>query len=301
MNTFFKLFKKYASLFFNTRAAGLYILMFAAAIAIATFIENDFGTSAAQKIIFKSWWFELLLFLFGVSIIVNIVKFRMIQQKKWTVLLFHVSIIIILLGAGITRYFGYEGIMHIRESESGTSFLSSNTYLKFNVSKNGTNYDFSEPVLFASLGKNHWEESYLIGNVLIEVEVKDFIPNPKQVLTSSIDGKPILQIVNAGMNGREEYFVSQGETKRIRNVIYNFNDNPIPDAFNIRYNNDSLVFNTNKPLTQMVMATQKRDTIYPTGTYYPLKLRSLYSDGTNNFVFSNFNEKAKITMESESA
>jgi cytochrome c-type biogenesis protein CcsB len=301
MNTFFKLFKKYASLFFNTRAAGLYILMFAAAIAIATFIENDFGTSAAQKIIFKSWWFELLLFLFGVSIIVNIVKFRMIQQKKWTVLLFHVSIIIILLGAGITRYFGYEGIMHIRENESGTNFLSSNTYLKFNVSKNGTNYDFSEPVLFSSLGNNHWEESYLIGNDLIEVEVKDFIPNPKQVLTSSIDGKPILQIVIAGMNGREEYFVSQGETKRIRNVIYNFNDNPIPDAFNIRYNNDSLVFSSNKPLTQMVMATQKRDTIYPTGTYYPLKLRSLYSDGTNNYVFSNFDKKAKVTMESESA
>ena len=68
--------KKYVSLLFNTRAAGLYILLFAAAIAIATFIENDFGTSAAQKVIFKAWWFELFLILFSISLVVNILKFR---------------------------------------------------------------------------------------------------------------------------------------------------------------------------------------------------------------------------------
>ena len=32
---------------FNTRAAGVYFLLFAGAIAVATFIENDYGTSAA--------------------------------------------------------------------------------------------------------------------------------------------------------------------------------------------------------------------------------------------------------------
>ncbi len=203
---FFKL-KKYLSPLFNTRAAGLYILIFAASIAIATFIENDYGTSAAQKVIFKSWWFELLLLLFSISITVNIFKFRMIQQKKWPVLLFHISIIIILLGAGITRYFGFEGMMHIRENDSSNSFLSSNAHLKFNVSKNGTNYDFNEPVLFASLGNNDYQESYLIENDLIEVNVKEFIPNPKRVLTPSIDGKPILEIVIAGkslINGRSK-------------------------------------------------------------------------------------------------
>ena len=106
--------KKYIAPLFNTRAAGLYLILFAASIGIATFIENDFGTSAAQKVIFKSWWFELLLALFGITIIMNIFKFRMIAQKKWALLLFHGAIIIILLGAGITRYFSFEGMMHIR-------------------------------------------------------------------------------------------------------------------------------------------------------------------------------------------
>ena len=68
----------------GTRAAGVYILLFAAAIGIATFVENDFGTSSAQKVIFKSWWFELLLILFGLSLIYNIIQFRMVKAKKWS-------------------------------------------------------------------------------------------------------------------------------------------------------------------------------------------------------------------------
>lgn len=66
----------------STRSAGLYLILFAIAIGAATFIENDYGTSAAQKVVFKSWWFELLLLLFGITIIANIFKYRMIQQKN---------------------------------------------------------------------------------------------------------------------------------------------------------------------------------------------------------------------------
>ena len=41
--------KKLLFPFFNTKAASVYLLAFAAAVGIATFVENDFGTSAAQK------------------------------------------------------------------------------------------------------------------------------------------------------------------------------------------------------------------------------------------------------------
>ena len=291
--------KKYSSPLFNTRAAGLYILLFAAAIGTATFIENDFGTSAAQKVIYTSWWFELLLVFFGITIIVNIFKFRMLQQKKWPLLLFHGAIIIILIGAGITRYYGFEGIMHIRENDTANSFLSSNAFLKFKVNKNNKTFDFDEPVLFASLGNNSWHEEYLVDGDLIIADVKEFIPNPKQVLTESIDGRATLQIVVSGANGREEYFISEGQTKRIRNVIYNFKNTRLPDAINIAFRNDSLLLTSNKTLTHMTMATRKRDTIIPSSTYKPLELRSLYSDGVISFVFADFKKKGKVHIESE--
>ena len=295
-----KLASKLFNILFNTRAAGIYMLVFAASIAIATFVENDYGTSAAQKIIFKSRWFELLLLLFCVSIIVNIFKFRMIQQKKWSLLLFHGAIVLIVIGAGLTRYIGFEGIMHIRENAVSNTFQSANTFLKFDVLKEGKEYHFNEEVLFASLGNNSWHRSYLIENDVIDVTVKEFIPNPKQILSTSSDGKPILKIVIAGMNGREEYFIRQGQTKRIRNNIFNFKDSQLPDAVNIMYKNDSLFFKADKTFTQMTMATQKNDTIYPSNNYSPLKLRSLYSDGTNRFVFGAFNKQGKVTIESES-
>ncbi len=299
MKLFFSQVIKILSPIFHTRAAGLYLLLFAGAIAIATFIENDFGTSAAQKVVYKAWWFELLLILFSITIIVNIVKFRMIPQKKWPLLLFHSAIVIIIIGAGITRYIGFEGIMHIRENDSANSFISSNTFLKFKVTANNQSYDFNEPVLFASLGNNKWEESYLIGSDLINIRVKDFIPNPKKSLSESIDGIPTLKLVIGGLNGREEYFISLGETKRIGNVIYNFKDTPFPDAFNISLQNESLVFTSSKVLTQTVMATQEKDTIYPSDTNSPLKLRALYTDGLNSVVFSDFNKKGSVQIESE--
>lgn len=301
MRMFINRFKRAIQILFNTRAAGLYIFLFALAIATATFVENDFGTSAAQKVIFKSWWFELLLLLFSISIIANIFKFRMIQQKKWALLIFHGAIIIILLGAGITRYFGFEGMMHIRENSSSNSFLSSNTYLKFNVDKNNKTYAFNEPVLFASIGNNNWHESYLIENNLIDVKVKKVIANPKQKLNTDIKGVPTLMIVTSGLNGREEYFISKGQTKRIRNIVYNFKDSQLPEAINIIYANNSLKYTTDRVLTQMTMSTRQKDTVYPSGNYSQLKLHSLYSDGTNNFVFSEFNKKGVVNITSESS
>jgi hypothetical protein len=103
--------KKIFDRLFSTSAAGLYLILFALAIGAATFIENDFGTSSAQKVVYRSWWFELLLVLFSITIVVNIFRFRMIQQKKWAILTFHAAIIVILIGAGVTRFWGYEGLI----------------------------------------------------------------------------------------------------------------------------------------------------------------------------------------------
>lgn len=294
-----KWIKKVTNLLFGTRAAGLYILVFAAAIGIATFIENDFGTSSAQKVVFKTKWFELLLVLFSITLLVNIKRFQMIRQKKWALLIFHFSMVIIIFGAGVTRYFGYEGMMHIRENDQSSQFLSAETYLKFEVIKDGQRYQFDEPVLFATLGNNKMKESYLIGSDLIEVEVEEFIPNPIQVMETDESGQPTLKVVIAGMNGREEYFISPGEVKRIKNNIFNFSETYNPEAINLKYEGKNLMIKCSRTLFQMIMATQTRDTLTPRDEFYPLRLRSLYTDGPNSFVFGDFNEKATVKIKSE--
>lgn len=293
------LLKKLLDKLFSTSAAGLYILLFAAAIGVATFVENDFGTSSAQKVIFKSRWFELLLVLFGISLIVNVFRFRMIQQKKWAVLTFHASIIIILIGAGVTRYFGSEGMMNIREGSASNSFLSAETYLQFQALSNGKRYAFDEPVLFATLGDNNLKRSYMIGNLELKVEVNQFLPNPKEQLVDDPNGVPILKVVIGGMNGREEFLVKYLDKVNIYGTVFNFGNPEDPEAFNIKYENKNLSFMAGTPYAQMVMATQTRDTLAP-GEYHPLMLRSLYSNGVESFVFGDFKPSARTEIHSES-
>lgn len=280
---------------FSTRAASIYILLFAVAIGVATFVENDFGTSSAQNVIFKSKWFELILLLFAISLIVNIFRFRMIQQKKWAILTFHASIVLILIGAGVTRYFGSEGMMHIREGQSSNTFLSSESYLLFEAVKDGKEYQFEEPVQFSTLGKNQFSKSYLLGSDNVDVEVLHFIPNPGEVLVDDANGVPILKIVIGGQNGREEYYLMQNERKNIHGLLYNFRDAEEPQAFNVKYENGELFFKADFGLAQMQMATQQSDTLSP-GEFHPLLLRSLYSGASHSFVIGEFKPKGHVKI-----
>lgn len=293
------LFDRFLSPLFNTRAAGVYILLFAIAIGVGTFIENDFGTSSAQHVIYKATWFSTLLVLFSITIAVNVVRFKMIRQKKWALLTFHLSMIVILLGAAVTRYTGYEGVMHIREGGSSNSILSAETFLQFEVHKGARSYTFDEPVLFSTLGNNAWEGSYMIGTDLIQVAVKEFIPNPKEIIEESPIGRPTIKVVFAGSGGREEYFLVAGETRRIRNVLFNFNEPAMNGAVNIAFRDRSLLIKHDRPLIQTVMATQTTDTILPQEAYHTLKLRAMYNDGTNGFVFGDFNAQGVVRMVSD--
>ena len=299
MSAIIKFFIRLRDILFSTKAAAIYMLLFAFAIGAATFIENDFGTSSAQKIIFKSFWFEWLLILFGLCIMVNIDRFRLIPQKKWASLIFHSAIILIIIGAGVTRYFGYEGMMHIRENKSSNEFISAETYLNFKLIMNGKSYSFEEPVLFASLGNNKFKESYQIGDKLIETELTNFIPNPVEQMVDDPEGTTILKVVVGGARGREEYHIKKGEKLNIGSARINFSNEEIPGYVNILFKNDSLLFKTDQPITQMVMATQKLDTLYPGNNYHSLKTRSLYSLGSSNFVIAEFAPSAKLITESK--
>ena len=289
-------FKKWFKPLLSERAAGIYILLFAIAIAVATFVENDFGTSSAQHVIFRSRWFEVLLGLFGATIMYNIYKYRLIPLRKWASLSFHSSIIIILLGSAVTRYFGYEGMMHIREGETANTFLSTEQYLQFKVIKGGKSYSFDEPVYFSTLGNNKFSQTYQIGNDIIDVNLNSFMPNPVEMAVEDPSGLPMIKVVIGGMGGREEHYVKYGDKVLVNGVRFNFTDVHEPGAFNVFMKGDSLMFNTDVAVTQMVMATQKNDTLQP-GSHM-LMLRSLYTVGGSNFVIGSYIPKGKVTLSS---
>jgi cell division protein FtsW (lipid II flippase) len=105
------------------KMAVLVLFIFGVVVGAATFIENDYGTQTAQALIYKAQWFEVFLAYFAAILVYNIIKYKSYKSKP-AVFLFHFSFLIIALGALITRYIGYEGIMHIREGESSNVMVS---------------------------------------------------------------------------------------------------------------------------------------------------------------------------------
>ena len=110
---------------------GVLFVLFAVAMAAATFIENDFGSAAAYSMVYNTRWFELILLLLAVNLVGQMIIFKLYKRSKLPVFLFHLSFILMIIGAGITRYFGWEGSIHIREGEEQNTCFSNEKYIGY--------------------------------------------------------------------------------------------------------------------------------------------------------------------------
>ena len=133
----------------------LVALMFS--MGAATFIEDKYDTMTAQNLVYHAWWFELIFFLLIVNLFGHISKFKMVSRKMWAEILFHVAFIVIILGAGITRYFGFEGTMHIREGQESSIIYTQEPWLQIALQDEKFSYDqpFSISNFFSGLRCNY--------------------------------------------------------------------------------------------------------------------------------------------------
>ncbi|NJK87531.1 MAG: cytochrome c biogenesis protein ResB [Bacteroidales bacterium] len=84
------------------------------------------------------------------------------MYRKPSLFLFHVAFILILFGAGVTRYFGFDGMMSIRENSSTNLVNSSENHITVTVD-DGIDFQTKvNPVLFAGLGKNMYNQSFTV-------------------------------------------------------------------------------------------------------------------------------------------
>jgi len=94
----------------------LYMGVLAIGAGFATFIENDYGTAVAREWVYDALWYESFLVLTTLNMMVVILRAKLTRRPL--VFLFHLSFVVILIGAGLTRYFGFEGHLEVREGEA---------------------------------------------------------------------------------------------------------------------------------------------------------------------------------------
>ncbi len=283
--------KNIFSFLYSTRLMSIAILAYAFAMAAATFIENDYGTPTAKAVIYNTKWFEFLMLLLVVNFIGNIFKYRLYRREKWPVFLFHIAFVITLVGAFISRYYSYEGIMPIREGKVSLTIYSDRTYIIARIDDNKVmkTYGENNPVMFGQIGSNSYELSDNFGQgskkTPFKIELIDFVMKAKEKLVEDPKGDSYVHIVESSRGSRNDIFLKEGEIKSIRNILFTYN-NPIEGGMNITVKNGvkSLqpVFDGN----YMEMKTQKFTDVKK-DSLAPLQFKKLYTFDNLRFVINN--------------
>ena len=272
---------------FSNRLTAVLFILFPTAMGFGTFIESWYSTDTAKIWIYNAWWFELIMALLMLNFIGNIFKYRLLRKEKWAVLTIHLSFILILLGAFVTRYFGYEGMMPIREGVTENQFLSEKTFLTVYV--DGTidgaprRKKLESNLLLSEHVNNNFQWNNDFDGQNFSIAYVDFFEDATEGLILDETGERYLKIVESGDGNRHDHYLKEGDITSIHNILFTLN-RPQDGAINIRL--DKGLYTIESPFEGgfMRMADQFQGNL-AANTESPLELRSLYSIPNFQFVF----------------
>ena len=216
----------------------------------------------------------------------NIFKYRLLRKEKWAILLIHLSFIIIILGAFITRYFGYEGVMPIREGVSENSFLSEKTYLTVFIEGEidgvAQRKTLEKDFLFSEHVNNSFKWENQFNGQPFSIRFGDFSEDVSEQLVLDDAGDRYIKIVESADGNRHDHYLKEGEVTNIHNLLFTLN-NPITGAINIR-SVDGLHFITTPFDGNYLRMADQQSGLVTKGEEQELQLRSLYNLGGFQFV-----------------
>lgn len=190
---------------FSMKMMVVCMITFAFSIGRATFIESDYGTPASKIAVYNSIWFQLLLVYLSLILIVNIIKYRMFQKGKRATFVFHTAFLIIMIGAGLTRYIGYEGQMRIKEGQTSHTLYSTTPYFILKANDQKKQYTHSEKKWLSEAYANPFDFNFQIpGAKKVEVSYVSYQENMMDTLVNSKakDAKDAIVLV---IGGKKKY------------------------------------------------------------------------------------------------
>ncbi|TXD48903.1 cytochrome c biogenesis protein CcsA [Polaribacter sp. IC073] len=296
--------KKIFSFLYSTRLMAFLFIVFATAMAIATFIENDFGTQTSKALVYNAWWFEAIMALFVINFFGNIFRYKLYRKEKWPVLMFHTSFLLVLIGAGITRYVGYEGIMLIEEGETTNKFLSETTYLNAVIDDgNSQKPEVNAPIMLSAWGTNSWSYSDSFKTKDSDIDFKfdlvSYIPWAEKKLIEDDNGVEHLFFVESSEGTRHEHWIKKGTIQNIHGILIGFEAENENASINFTNKSGALRMTSKEEGDWFRMADQKKGKIEK-DSLQDFKYLTLHTIGDMQFVIPKPAEKGIMkTMSGE--
>ena len=278
--------EKLKSLLFSTRLMAFLFITYAVAMACGTFIESKYNTDTARILVYNAWWFEAIHVFFLINFFGNIQRYQLYKKEKWATLILHLSFIFIIVGAFITRYISYEGMMPIRETESSNFVYSDKNFLSVFVDGDYKGElkrrAFEKPLLLSAATSNNYSISDKFDTTPFEIEVKDFIMDAKESVKPTADGKLFLKLVESSEGTRHEHYLVEGEVQNIHNILFALNKET-KGAININTTGAKTTISAPFGGQFMRMADKFQGTVAK-DSVQDLMFRSLYNLGETQFV-----------------
>jgi hypothetical protein len=94
------------------------ILALAAALGVGTVYESKYGAAVASQIVYRSWWMQVLLWLFMLNLAAVAISRLPWRKHHVGFLITHLGIIVLLLGAWVQQRRGVDGVLALAPGES---------------------------------------------------------------------------------------------------------------------------------------------------------------------------------------
>ena len=265
---------KITKFLFSSGFMGILFAFFAVAMAVATFVENDYGSASAYSMVYNTWWFELILLLLAVNLVGQMIIFKLYKKDKLPVFLFHLSFVVMIIGAGITRYFGWEGSIHIREGEEQNLSYSTDRFIGYSVKDLAGNLllSDSEKYTMTTGSAENFRKKINAGANEYELVLARIIPNALETISESPAGEPIVSfMVTRDMMVKETVVLKKGEAKSAMGITFGFETDQTSDV-QIKIDSSSFFITSGHSLSEISMMTGGSKA-FVTGS--SIKLRSM--------------------------
>jgi cytochrome c-type biogenesis protein CcsB len=210
----------------SLKLSAFLMAVVAFASAKGTFIESAVGRDGAYDLVYDAFWFEAVLALLCFSLGLLFFRRWPYRPRQYGFMLVHVSIVLILVSAAITRYFGYEGIMSIREGASSDFIYSNHKHVT--ATSDGQSADMK--VRLWQAGTNNHKQKITLGGQEYTLAVTEYFPHFTESWTAAPGGPAALQygvLVDGQMS---EGMLIEGDRAMIGQAEARFLTTPFGDA-----------------------------------------------------------------------
>ncbi len=205
----------------SLKLALVVLSLLGVAMAKATFIESDGGMEASQAMVYNARWFEVLLALVVVNLVLALGRWFPFKPRQTGFLIVLVSVVVILIGAAVTRYWGYEGVLSIREGASGSVMLSRLDHVQLRTGDRLASY----PVRLFREGPQSLSRHFTVDDRRYRLAVTDFWPRYAETWIEGEGGEPAIILRENGRGARPAALRENGSL-RLGEIEFHFDDGP---------------------------------------------------------------------------